>query len=325
MDTEVNQSESMAVGLAVTVREEMAAIDAHIVQVQNIVEDAVTKLGNGFERLSRGSLDQQALLESTLGSVVNKDTGSVTIAVFTDKSQTLMDQVLGGIQCANQRTLQLAEQLNSTTKGLEKLSRLTQNMCSVSEQIRFLALNASIEARRAGGAGQGFAVVAGAVKELSSQFRGISDSMEAIVGEVRGAIQDVSLQAATAAQRDGSFIEHTKADAATLIDDASRLNRALADKLSSAQDIGMAVHEGLHLGINGLQFGDLVAQIGAIAVQRVRALGPVVENAVRIASRDDCSDAVMQNVVDQFVTLKSSIRPGSVQQMSLESGELELF
>lgn len=321
METEANQSECMAVRLDVAVREELAAIDAHIVQVQNIVEDAVTKLSNGFERLSRGSLDQQALLESTLSAVVNKSTGSVTIAVFTDKSQALMDHVLGGIQCANQRTLQLAEQLESTTKGLERLNGLAEDMCSVSEQIRFLALNATIEAGRAGAAGRGFAVVAGAVKELSSQFRGISDNMAATVSDVRGSIQDVSSQAATAAQRDGSFIEHTRADVATLVDDASSLNQALADNLSSAQGIGMAVQEGLHLGIAGLQFGDLVAQIGAIASERVQTLGPIVESAVRIA----CSDAAMQNVADQFMTLKSSIRPGSVPQTSLESGDVELF
>ena len=325
MGSEVNQSEIIAAHLDVTVREEMAAIDAHIVQVQNIVDDAVTKLSNGFQRLSKGCIDQQALLECTLSSVVNKKTGSVTIAVFTDKSQALMEHVLGGIECANQRTLQLAEQLESTTKGLERLNRLTEDMCSVSEQIRFLALNAAIEAGRAGVAGRGFAVVAEAVKELSSQFRGISDSMEATVGEVRGAIQDVSTQAATAAQHDGSFIEHTRADVATLVDDANNLNQALADNLSSAHDIGMVAQEGLHLGIAGLQFGDLVAQIGAIAIERVRALGPVVENAVRIASGDDYCDAAMHNVADQFLTLKSSIRPGSVQQTSLDTGGVELF
>jgi len=145
------------------------------------------------------------------------------------------------------------------------------------------------------------------------------------VSEVRGAIQDVSSQAATAAQHDGSFIEHTRVDVAALVDDANNLNQTLADNLSSAQDIGMAVQEGLHLGIGGLQFGDLVAQIGAIATERMRALSPVVENAVRIASSDDRGAVAMQNVADQFMTLKSSISPGSVQQTSLESGEVELF
>jgi len=50
MGIEVNQSENMAARLTATVREEMAAIDAHIVQVQNIVEDAVTMVLNNSPR-----------------------------------------------------------------------------------------------------------------------------------------------------------------------------------------------------------------------------------------------------------------------------------
>jgi len=37
-------------GLDATVREEFVAVDAHILQMQNIVYDAVTKLGSGFEQ-----------------------------------------------------------------------------------------------------------------------------------------------------------------------------------------------------------------------------------------------------------------------------------
>ncbi len=311
--------------LETTVREELTAVDAHIQQVQNIVQDAVTKLGDGFQQLSKGSLEQQTLLESTLSSVVSGSADSITVAGFIERSQTLMRCALEGMQCANMRAIQLAEQLQSTTHVLGKLQNMTDEMSNISQQIRILALNASIEATRAGEAGRGFAVVAGAVKELSGHFRGISDRMETGIDSVRCEIQGISSQATTAAQQDTGFVEHTKVDASTLVKDASALNHTLADKLTTAHGIGTSVQQGLSLGLVGLQFGDLVTQIGVIASERVRALLPVVENAARIASGSNCSDVDMRRAAAQFIVLRSSIRPSSVQQSSLDAGEVELF
>jgi methyl-accepting chemotaxis protein len=84
----------------------------------------------------------------------------------------------------------MAESVNSKIGDLDRssqaISKATEVVTAIAEQTNLLALNATIEAARAGEAGKGFAVVASEVKDLAKQTAGATEEIRRMVGAIQG-------------------------------------------------------------------------------------------------------------------------------------------
>ena len=84
------------------------------------------------------------------------------------------------------------ESINSLSKKITEVEAITKSISEISENTNLLALNASIEAARAGDAGRGFAVVAEEIRQLSERTNKAANQISNIISELIGDIKKVN-------------------------------------------------------------------------------------------------------------------------------------
>lgn len=110
--------------------------------------------------------------------------------VTTGREQ--MDALAGHVEeskAANAEVLAKMEELGTYTS---QMNTIIEAISSIADNTSLLALNASIEAARAGAAGRGFAVVAGQIAELANQTQTATTNITGLIGNINQELEYVS-------------------------------------------------------------------------------------------------------------------------------------
>ncbi|MFJ3483707.1 methyl-accepting chemotaxis protein [Pseudomonas sp. NPDC090202] len=170
------------------------------------ISDSSNQLASASEELStvtedstRG-LNQQSLEIDQAATAVNQMTAAVEEvarnAVATSQASGESDRIAQrGRQQVQETVASIGHLANDVTETGDQVEALAQKVYgiskvldvirSVAEQTNLLALNAAIEAARAGEAGRGFAVVADEVRALAHRTQSSTQEIEALVGDIR--------------------------------------------------------------------------------------------------------------------------------------------
>ena len=173
---------------------------------------AAAQLGEGMSRTRETAADARHVLDESTAAVSG-------VVERTGRTMTRLTEGALGIQTT------LAD-ISGTVRGVEKASSA---IAQIARETRLLALNASVEAARAGDAGRGFAIIANAVKGLADQIHDFSGQTVAHLAELGVALNGLreeagaNAEAAQQAVEDARLARSATATLSALVDSVDRL------------------------------------------------------------------------------------------------------
>ncbi|TFV87197.1 methyl-accepting chemotaxis protein [Blastococcus sp. CT_GayMR16] len=223
-----------------------------------LVSDSSTRLAAASQQLNGAAEGMRVNAQTAAVQADEVVTSASAVAASVDTVATGSSQMESAIrEIAHNATEaarvagQAVTVAETTTKTVGKLGDSSQEIATViklingiAEQTNLLALNATIEAARAGEAGKGFAVVASEVKELAQETaratEDISKRVEAIQADTAGAVDAIS-QISTVIGEINDFQATIAAAVEEQTATTNEMNRNVAEAASGSQDIAAAI------------------------------------------------------------------------------------
>ncbi|MBK1681268.1 chemotaxis protein [Rhodocyclus tenuis] len=254
---EVGQTKDSFNRFLATLRGMVADVKGNSVQLL----DGIDLLGKETEQISTGS-KQQASFASATAAAVEEMTASVSQIAesarnaekLTQESSRISQRLVVDVRESSAEIALIAqtvEQLGTVLKGMDSRSLEINNIVGVikeiADQTNLLALNAAIEAARAGEQGRGFAVVADEVRklaertatstiEIGSMIQLIQEATQAAVSSMETAVQQVNRGVEKSRAVSGS-IEHIEQSGLAVENALTSIASATAEQSTSSHEI----------------------------------------------------------------------------------------
>lgn len=150
-------------------------------------------------QLHQASLEQNQATEVLVDEVTHVKEQLAGVIESSDQTHTMTSKITRKVQEANTQMDALSNAMSNISSNAQEITSIAKAIDNIAFQTNILALNASVEAARAGSAGRGFAIVAEEVKELAGKSAQEAQNAMAIVANTKAVIQKgVELNASTA-------------------------------------------------------------------------------------------------------------------------------
>ena len=261
-------------------------------QLSAQIEQSSRGAGEQSHRVSETATAMEEMNATVLEVAKNASQAAETSEGARKKAQegaTIVGQVVKGIGEVQRQALDLKEDMATLGKQAEGIGQIMNVISDIADQTNLLALNAAIEAARAGEAGRGFAVVAdevrklaektmSATKEVGDAIRGIQDGTRKNMNNVDQSAKTIE-EATSLANKSGETLN----EIVGLVDQASDQVRSIA----TASEEQSAASEEINRSIE---------QVATISSETAEAMGQAAQAVSELANQVQ----VLQKLINEM-------------------------
>ncbi|GAA5183687.1 trichloroethylene chemotactic transducer CttP [Niveibacterium umoris] len=307
--------------------DQLLAIRDEINRVRTLLQDAIAKLSASFTGMHAHTRAQQEIalqITSQGAGDDSQDSFDRFISNTSDVMQRIVDSVIENSRIA----MELVELTDTISKRANDVEQILGEIGAIAKQTNLLALNAAIEAARAGEAGRGFAVVADEVRDLSARTAAFSKQIGGLMQSMRDGVRQTESAISQMASQDMTFALNSKGQVEEVLATVERINHQRQQGVAQLSEHSTAMDSEVGRAITAMQFQDMVSQLVGHVIERVDGLDRLTKALAELAGATDRPgdiDRAATALQAQVSALPAIKDVHSVNQARIAVGDVELF
>ncbi len=248
-------------------RDGMVTAANQLEDIVNIISSASTQLSAQVEESERGATNQANRVSETATAM--EEMSSTVIEVAKNASETsdisaqtrqkaiegaeVVRKMVESIEKVHTRSRDLKSDMSILGEHAQSINQIMGVISDIADQTNLLALNAAIEAARAGEAGRGFAVVADEVRKLAEKtmvsttdvgnaIQAIQESAKQSMNQVDSAVHDIEIATGLATES-GHALDEIVSMAESTADQIRAIATASEEQSASTEEINISISE----------------------------------------------------------------------------------
>ena len=314
--------------------EELKIIVSKVDVMKSIVSEAVHGLSNSFTSLSQQSSSQNELMHEIIDGLHSGD-GDEEHKSFIEETKEVLEYFVLNITEVSRGGMTMVYTIDDIEEQMDGVNKLLSEISGIADQTNLLALNAAIEAARAGEAGRGFAVVADEVRALSRNSNNLNDKIREVVEKSKTNIAKAKEIVGEIAGKDMSVAMQHKSRVDEVLVLMTDKNTFVSKKLDEAQGIAENVQQGVNTAVRSLQFEDIARQqceqlnehINLVDDLFIKIESELSSVKPELSAIPILSEMIreLNSTVEQVTQKARNIHATTQSQDDMSEGEIDLF